>query len=116
VHGLSHGELQTRVGSVQLVDGLDDAQGGADRSLGVIAMCDRHAEHGHHSIADELLDLPTEVLDLSANAGVIWTEGGPDILRISAIRTIGEPDEIAEEDSDEPPLFGKCLSDERYAA
>src|SRR6266511_3832476 len=116
VHRLSHCELQTRVGSVQLVNGLDDAQGGSDSPLGVIAVCDRHTEHGDHSIADELLDLPTEVLDLAANAGVIWTEGGPDILRISAIRTIGEPDEIAEEDGDEPPLFRKRLSDERHAA
>ena len=96
VHRLSHCELETGTGSVQLVDGLDDAQGGADRSLGVVAMCHRHAEHTYDGVADELLDLPAEVLDLAADAGVIWTEGGPDILRISAIRTIGEPDEIAE--------------------
>ena len=37
-------------------DRVDQLQAGPDRPLGVILARDRRAPHGHHRIADELLD------------------------------------------------------------
>ena len=40
----------------ELVHGLDDRERGPHRPLGVVLVCDRHAERRHHGVAGELLD------------------------------------------------------------
>ena len=49
------GQLEPRLGRVQLLDRLDDAEGGPHRPLGVVLVSDGSAERGHHGIPDELL-------------------------------------------------------------
>ena len=42
---------------------VDELQGGADRALGVVLVRDRRAPHGHHRVADELLDRAAVAVD-----------------------------------------------------
>ena len=68
-------------------------------------MRDRRAEDGHHGVADELLDRPTEALELGAHAGVVGLEQPSHVLGIHFLGTGGEPDEVAEEARDDLALL-----------
>ena len=92
-----HLQRERRVGLVQLLDRLQDAQPRPDRALSVVLVRHRRAEHRHHRIADELLHRPAVPLDLLPQPGVVRTEPRPHVLGIRAIRRGGEADQVAEQ-------------------
>jgi ATP-dependent Clp protease protease subunit len=51
----AHGQLQARVGPVELLDGGQHAERAAHRPLRVVAVGDRRPEHRHDRVADEPL-------------------------------------------------------------
>ena len=60
---------------VQLLDRLTDLEGREHRTLGVVAVGDGGAEEGHHGVADVLLDMAAEALDLAPHGLEVATPG-----------------------------------------
>ena len=87
--------------AAKLLDRLQDAQGGADRALGVVLVRHRRAEDRHHRVPDELLDRASEALDVGLDALVVRAEERAHVLGIGAVRAPGEADEVDEEDGDD---------------
>ncbi len=75
----------------------------------VAAVRDRSTKYGHHCVSDELLDDPTERLDLGPEPRVIAVENRADVLGIEELGTGGEPGHVGEQDRHDPPLL-VCLS------
>ena len=86
---------------VQLLDAFEHPEAGAYRPLGIVAVGDRRAEHGHHGVADELLDHAAVLVDPASDHRVIELEGVADVLRVGVIGLRGELDEIDEQHRDE---------------
>ena len=84
--------------AVQLLDSLENAQTGANRSLCVVAVCDRRAEDRHHGIADELLDDPAVLLHALPRVTVVELQDVTHIFRIRLVRARRRVDEVDEED------------------
>ena len=81
----------------------------AECSLGVVLLRDGSAPDGHHRVADELLD-GAAVQAHEALAGLeVARQQLARVLRVALLRERGEPDEVGEEDRDEPPLDGVRL-------
>ncbi len=111
----SDGELEPTL--AQLLDRLEDSQGGADRALGVVLVRHRGAEHGHDGVADELLDRPAEALDVGLHALVVRAERRADVLGVGAVRSAREADEVDEEDRHDLALLaGRSLRSATSAA
>ena len=72
-----------------------------------------HAEHGHHGVADELLDDATVRLDVLVPAQEVGVDDGADILGVELLGQHGEVDEVGEQDRDELALLGDCPVDQR---
>jgi hypothetical protein len=96
----AHGELEGSVGSVQVLDGLQDAQGRTHRPLRVVFMGDGCTEHGHDGITNELLHCPAQAFDLAPQVGVVGTKPSDHVLRVGSIRAGGEANQIAEQHGD----------------
>jgi hypothetical protein len=97
--------LQGRVGLVQLVDGVQHAEGGVQRPLRVVLMCGRGAEHRHDGVADELVQGAAEPLDLGPQAQVVGTQHRADVLGVGVVGAGGEPDQVAEQHRDDLAFF-----------
>ena len=76
--------------------------------LVVVAERSRRAEDAHHRVADELLDPAAEALELGANALVVRRQDRADVLGIELLGACGEPDEVDEDDRDDPPLLSRA--------
>jgi len=115
VHADAHGQVQAWALLVQLGHGIEDAQGGTDAAFGVVLVRDRRAEDGHDGVADELLDRAAEALDLPAQSRVVRVQKVAHVLRVGALGTRGEADEVAEEDRDDLALLhlGRRLRGQR---
>ncbi len=105
VHRDADREVGVGAGLVQLVEGLDDPQAGADRPLGIVLVGDRRPEDGHDRVTDELLDRAAVAFDLGPQQGVVRAQGGQHLLRIGAVRGGREADQVGEEDRDDLPLL-----------
>ena len=90
---------------VQLFDTLEHPEAGPDGPLGIVTVSDRSAEHGHDRVPDEFLDRPAVLLDLLLGSAVIELERVSHILRVCAIRSRGESNQVDEEHRDELSLF-----------
>ena len=77
---------------------------GADCALGVVLVCDRGAEKGHHRVADELLHGPAVAFELRAEALVVRGEQRLHVLGVELVGTLGEADEVAEDHRDDLSL------------
>ena len=89
---------------------VDQVQARPDRALGVILAGGRRTPHGHHRVADELLDgAPVQGDDAAGQVEVAGQEL-PGVLRVATIRERGEADEVGEQDGDEPPFGDWCGS------
>ena len=66
------------------------------------------SEHGHHRVADELLDRPAEVLELLPNACVVRAEQPDDVLGIHLLGACREADQVGEEDGYDLALLPRC--------
>ncbi len=104
-------DLERSVGALpaQIADRVHDAQAGADRALGVIAVRDRSAEHGHDRVADELLDRAPESLDLLLRSRVEALEEVADLFRIGPVGLGREPDQVDEQHRDELALLASAF-------
>ena len=78
---------------------------GPNRTLGIVAVGDWRAEHAHHRVADELLDLATMTFELAAHVLVVRDQECPDVLGVELLGAGCEPHEIDEQDRDEAPLL-----------
>ena len=90
-----------------LVEGADAVPYGercTDRPLGVVAESGRRPEDGHDRVADELFDSSAERLELLADELVIRRQDRADVLRVELLGAAGEPDEVDEDNGDDPPL------------
>ena len=85
---------------------VGDSESRPYRSLWIVAMSARDAEHADDRVADELLDDPTVELDLRASHGEVPSEHSVDVFRIGALARRREADEIAEQGRDDLALLG----------
>ena len=83
---------------VEQIHALEHPKSAPDRSLRVVLMSDRSAEHRHHAVADELVECPAEVTDVLLQSRVVGAQDRLHILGIGLIEAGGESDEIAEDD------------------
>jgi hypothetical protein len=105
-----------RIVPAELLEGAEHVETRQDRSLGIVVVGDRCAEHAHRGVADELVQGAAVALDGGLGPGVEGDEGAPDILGVGRIGAFGEPDEIREEDRDVPSLFGRLHGGQRRPA
>ena len=89
----------------QLLHGLQDGQAAAHRPLGVVLVGRGRPEHGHHPVADELVQGPPEPLDLPPQAGMVGPQQRPHVLGVGPVRPRREPGQVAEQHRDHPPLL-----------
>src|SRR5262249_48062773 len=82
---------------------------------GVVLVHDRHAEHGHHRVADELLDHAAVALDDNPRRLVIARKHSAEGLRIEPLAHGGGIGKVAEEDGD-PPARLSIRREERRGA
>jgi len=76
-----------------------------DRSVGIVSVGDRSAEHRHDGIADELLDRAAEPFDLGSGAFVVLREHAAHVFGIELLGLRSEPDQIHEQDRHDASLF-----------
>jgi hypothetical protein len=62
-------------------------------------------KNGHHRVADELLDCPSEPLELRSDAGVVGLEDGTNVFGVELLGASGEADEVAKEARDDFALL-----------
>jgi hypothetical protein len=101
----SHGEVEARMLLVQLLDRIEHPEASPHGALGVVAMRDRGAEHGHDRVADELLHDAAERFDFRLHPDVVGHQQGPNVLRVRLIRARGEVDQVDEQHRDNLALF-----------
>ena len=101
----------------ELPDRLQDAESRPHGPLGVVLVGDGGSEDGHDCVADELLDSAVEALDVGLHALVVRAERRSHVLRVGAIGTAREADEVDEQDRDDLALLsGRSICLERLAA
>jgi hypothetical protein len=88
---------------------VPDREGGADRTLGVVAVRGRGPEHAHDRVTDELLDGAAEALELLPHVLVVRSQDRPHVLRVERLGLRGEAHEVDEEDGDHTPFLGGRL-------
>ena len=107
------GDPDLQVAAGELADDVPHDERRAHGALCVVAVGERRSEHAHDRIADELLDDAAERLDLPPDALVVGRKDGANLLGIEPLGPGREPDEVDEDDGDDPPLVprGAPLAD-----
>ena len=100
-------QIEPLVGLVHRRDRVSDGERRTDRSLRVVAVGDRRAEHPDDRVSDELLDHAAEGLDLAADRIVVRPQSRLDVLRVAPLRERREPDHVDEDDADESALLAR---------
>jgi len=77
---------------------------GADGPLRIVFIGDRSTPHGHHGIADELLDDSAISRDQRSARVEVLRQQLAHLLGVAGLRERREPDEVGEQHRDEPPL------------
>ena len=98
-HGRSNGDVEALAS--ESLDRLEDAKRSPDRTLCVVLVRGGCSEDGHDGISDELLDRAAEALDVCLDALVVRPERGAYVLRVGAVGTVREADEIDEQHRDD---------------
>ena len=88
----------------ECLDRIDELEAGSNGPLGVVLVGGRRAPHGHDGIADELLDRPSVPADDIGRDLEVVRQGLTDVLGVPLFRERGEPDQVGEQDRDEPAL------------
>jgi hypothetical protein len=102
----SHAEPQRRaLQRDQFLRALDDPEAGAHRSFGIVLVGDRHPEHSHHGVTDELLHHPTVPFDLSTSHRGVRSQHPVDVFGVGRFRGRSESDQIAEESRHDLPFL-----------
>jgi len=83
----------------------------AHRALRVVLVRLRRAEHGHHLIADDLVDVPAVPLHDVGDALERAIDDRLHFLGVARLAQLGEPRQVAEQHRHDPALFprGLCL-------
>ncbi len=102
-HGSADRDLEPAV--AQLLDRVEDPERGAHGTFGVVLVRNRRPEHGHHGVADELLDGASEALQIGLDPFVVCAQHGADVLRVGSVGPAREADEVDEEHGDDLPLL-----------
>ena len=90
---------------------------GPGRAERVVLVQHRNAEHGHHGVADELLDRAAVPLDHAAGQLEIARHHRPKGLRVELLAERRRAGDVAEEHGHRLALLPACFrSGERYAA
>jgi hypothetical protein len=100
----------------ELIRRFQDPQARPNRTLRVVLVRDRSAEHGHHRVADELLHRSTEPDELFAHPLVVGLQRRAHVFRVSGIGARGERDQVDEEHGDGLALLPEHPRAERSAA
>ena len=69
----------------QLPHLFDEPEAGAHGALRVVLVDDRHTEHGHHGVADELLHDAAAGVDDAACQAVVLAQHTIDVFRIGRL-------------------------------
>ena len=83
---------------------LVEAQRGPDGPLGVVLVGDGRPEQGDDGVAHDLVDPAAERRDLRGQPFEAPVDQVLDPLRVELLRQGGEPDQVGEEDGDDPTL------------
>ena len=104
-----HSCANVEVGT-EALDGGDELERRADAPFGVVLLGNGRSPQRHHGVADELLHSAAVALDHAPCCVEVVREDFADLLGIAALRVRREPDEVGEEDRDEPSLGdrGRC--------
>src|SRR5262249_23490613 len=82
---------------------------------GVVLVCSRHSEHGHHRVADELLDTSAVSLDDLAHALEVAREQPAHDLWIARPSERSRAGDVAKENGHDLPLFMRGVRERRPA-
>ena len=102
--------------TVQVIELRAEILRGADSAQCVVLVHLRHAEDGHHGVADELLDHSAVALDCGAGDVEVAGEHAAEALRIETLAECGRARDVAEQDGDRLPLLVDGLRLERRSA
>ena len=107
-HGGAGAELRhPRLGAERAHRG-DELERRAHGALGVVLLRHRRAPHGHHRVADELLDDAAVATDDVGGDLEVPRQEVAHLFGVAVFRERREADEVGEEHGDEPPLDGDC--------
>jgi hypothetical protein len=110
VHAGSRPDLDAVLGAQVLVQRrqrLTHLAGGANRSQRVVLVDDRDPEGGHDSVADELLDCPSVVLDDAADLDEVARDDAPVGLCVEPLPERRRVDHVREDDRDRLPHLAR---------
>ena len=82
----------------------------AQRSLGVVFVCDRCPEEGEQRVACELLDIALIASDEAAESRDDGVDDLEQLLRVEAVGERGEPGDVGEKRRDEAPFLGELAT------
>ncbi len=91
----------------ELGEGLAHLQRRPQRPHRIVLVHDRHAEHRHHGVPDELLDGSAVPLDDRLHPLEVAREERPQRLGVGRLAERRRPDDVAEEDRDRLPLLAR---------
>ena len=86
--------------------GLTSRKPARNGAFGVVLVQDRHAEDGHHGVADELLHRAAVGLDGLAGDRVVAAQEAIDELGVVALREGREADQVTDQRGDGAAFFG----------
>jgi hypothetical protein len=102
----AHVDLHVPVTGELGVEGLQlvaHVVGGAHGPQGVVLVDRRHAEHGHHRVADELLHGAAVTFEHAPHLREVALHHAAERLRVEAFAERGGVDDVAEHDRHRPP-------------
>src|SRR5439155_20502027 len=82
-------------------------QRSANGAFWIVPVSGRRAEDRHHGVADKLLHDPAEGLQLVAHRPVVRRQDRAHVLRVELFRARREPNEVDEDDADDPALLAR---------
>ncbi len=96
-------------------DRVDELEAGPHGPLGVVLVRGRSAPHGHHGVADELLDGAAVAADDVRGELEVAAQGLADLLGVASLGEGREANEVREQHRHDPPLgeggsrgLGRC--------
>jgi hypothetical protein len=92
---------------IKLAKSVSHVSGRSHGSEGVILVQSRNAEHGQHSVADELLDRAAVPLEHRTHLGVVAGHYAPNRFRIEALSHAGRTGQITEDQRDGLSCLGR---------
>ena len=80
-------------------------------AIGVVLVRDRRAEDGEDAVAEDLVDTPTELVDVALQPLEGTVDEALDAFGVEVLAEGGVADDVGEEDRDHPTLLGERAED-----